>query len=147
MRNNRKLYLMTHKEIGVSLAFDEAGAVDDPVDLIVRWANENLENDEIERLRSELGQISEFGEDAPADVNEQAARNERQRRAMAGDSAHEPFSLEAIFGRIPREQPTYGGKGYSETVTRGAADSAWRGDASSLEAFFPDAARIRGSER
>jgi hypothetical protein len=57
MRRNRKLWLMTRK--GNTFAFDALGEVKDPVAAILKWANENLSDDDIGRLQTELGAICE----------------------------------------------------------------------------------------
>ena len=62
MRRRRKLYLMSRTKSG-SFAFDEMGAVDDPVAKICTWANENLDDGEIRRLQGALGRLLEQATD------------------------------------------------------------------------------------
>ncbi len=97
---NRKLYLMTHKATGSSMAFDEVGAVDDPVALICKWAAENLEDEDIHRLQMELGKLSEFGQD---DLLEgvRPAKREAGHGYLGQDSARGD-SFEQMFGPMPK---------------------------------------------
>jgi hypothetical protein len=62
MRRDRRLWLATRKKGGSTFAFDALGEVKDPIPHILKWANENLSDDEIRRLQTELASICEHSD-------------------------------------------------------------------------------------
>jgi hypothetical protein len=116
MRRNRKLWLMTRK--GHSFAFDAIGEVKDPIAHIIKCVNENLSNDEIRRLQTELASICEDSDGL------------RPLGRQAGDTeSDEPFS---------REGPTFTES--KRKLNAGAAqahDSSLSSDDASYYERFP----------
>lgn len=123
---NRKAYLITRKATGSTMAFDELGEVHDPVALICKWANENLEDGDIQRLITELGKISEFGQD---DLLEGVRPARRQAgHAYGQDSAMRGDSFEQMFGVAPKVENNFRREARSSYVERdGDFDEMFRG--------------------
>jgi hypothetical protein len=96
-----RILLMTSKPSG--MAFDELGETQDPIDLIVRWARQNLTSQDIDRLCQELMIEAANGRPDP-DANEdevegpvepgQAVSKGRQ----AQDAGMAMNSYEKLFG-------------------------------------------------
>jgi hypothetical protein len=123
MRRDRRLWLATHKKGGSSFAFDALGEVKDPIAHILKWANENLSDDEIKRLQTELASICEDSDGL------------RPLGRQAGDTeSAEPFS---------REGPVFT-EGKRKLNHGAAADRALAFDSadSSYEALFSDTKRL-----
>ena len=102
---NRKAYLMTHKATGSTMAFDELGEVDDPVALICKWARENLDGSEQNRLIDALVAIDELGQDDLL-AGVRPAKREAGHGYLGQDSARGD-SFEALFGPAPKVEHNF----------------------------------------
>jgi hypothetical protein len=122
--SNNKVWILTAKSAGAKMAMDDLGEAADPVEVICKWARQNLSAEDIDRLCLELTRESVSKRPDPDGEDENV---ERGQRVVEGKQAQDTARFDRRFGREPevREGATYD-KLFGRS-TKQAQDSARRG--------------------